>query len=259
MTELSKLCVIFSVFTDHVKGYDKLWFWGDNFVTSTYRNSFKNNTAELFIKDSFEYYAYCQSKYEHSDTNMLNRLRNALIQGINEQGKLPKVVVLVQDDDLLEFLNYGEQGMSSLVVSCIEWICKQFEALVKLAAEGLPPKAVKDGYPQLYYVAPPHHQHFKNNHSRSKLINVMEVTFKDFKDIRIIRMKEFWDYKDGSLVNSKGQFTDIGWETYWISIGAAVKFNLKKRELYLANQVRNNAKPEVKGGKRPFQRENKMK
>ena len=208
-------------------------------MASTYRCCFKKNKQDIFyVKENFEVFPFCQSKYEHADSNILNRLRNSFIEAINAQGRLPRFVVIILDDDILEFINYEDQGVSTLMGNCVEWLVNQFNDLIKLAKESTPSKAVKDGFPQLYWVAPPHHRNFTNNSTRTKFINVMESTFKLHKDSRIIKMKEVWDYNNTELINSNGQFTNNGWDTYWISVDAAIKFNIAKRDLYLTNQAR---------------------
>ena len=235
---------------------------GYNFAASTYRNFFKNAEFPSHIKENFNIDIFCQSKYENSDRNMLNRIRNSFIQGINKCSHLPKLIVLVLDDDIIEYIDYEGQGLSTLIGMCVEWLCKEFEYLVKLAKKALPAKAVRDGYPQIYWVAPPHHK-FLDNHLRTKMTNVLEVALKDFKDIRLIRMKEKWNYNNDEMVNSYGQFTEYGWCTYWSSVDAAVKFNLNKREIYLANQIRQSNKMgnqnNVRGVKRPFSESSKNK
>ena len=230
-------------------GYDSLWFLGDNFMASTYRWSFKKNkNKEFYIKEYFEVFPFCQSKYENADTNMLNRLRNSLLQGINEKSKLPKYIIVLLDDDLIEYLGYAGQGVSALLGDCVEWLCKEFTNLIDLAKSCLPTKASKTGYPQIYWVAPPHHANFDNNQARTKITNVLENVLVQYKDIRMIRMKEIWNYNNSNFVNELGQYTDEGWDQYWASVDAAVKFNIAKRELYLANQLRNASR---NAGKRP--------
>ena len=220
-------------------------------MASTYRWSYKKNKDEFYTKDNFEVKPYCQSKYENADRNMLNRLRSSLIQGINDQSKLPKFIIVILDDDIIEYIGYTGQGSSALMGKCIEWISNEFENLVEMTKKSLPPKAVKEGYPQFYWVAPPHHKNFHDNGARTKLTNVLEISCKSAKNMRLIRMKEIWQYTNDELINSKGQFTDEGWDTYWKSVDAAIKFNVNKRELYLANQLRNSSKVEHKGTKRP--------
>ena len=210
-------------------------------MASTYRDSYKNinTTTDYHTKENFEIAAFCQSKYENAETNMLSRLRNSLITGINEKTKLPRFIVVVLDNDLIEYIEYAGQGASTLLGNCVEWICEQFVEVIGIAKDALPQKAKKAGYPQIYWVAPPYHKNFMNNKARSKLTNVLETAFKLFTDIRVIRMKESWNSQDSNLVNEYGQFTEDGWITYWKSIDKAIKFNAKKRDLYLANQTRN--------------------
>ena len=57
-------------FAEHIAGYDDLWFLGDNFMASTYRCCFKKNKENFYVKDTFEIYPFCQSKYENTDSNI---------------------------------------------------------------------------------------------------------------------------------------------------------------------------------------------
>ena len=50
-------------------------------------------------------------------------------------------------------------------------------------------------------------------------------------------MKEYWKYKDKSLVDRFGYLSHEGLEVYWASVDAAIAFNAKKRDWFLAKSV----------------------
>ena len=67
-------------------GEDLLWFIGDNFVAKTFRAHFKIYSPpeeQLYIKANFEFVAFCSSKYNSPQENMLVRLQSSLASVIN--------------------------------------------------------------------------------------------------------------------------------------------------------------------------------
>ena len=226
--------IIFSpIFVESLKGYDELWLIGDNFMAETYRHHFLKNKASFFMKNVFEVLPFCKSRHDCNDTNMLSRIRSCLAKAVSEQGKLPKFIVIILDDDLLDYLQHDGHAMLG---SWIEWLVNCFTEICRDRKSILQANAVRNDYPMIYWAAPPHHRNFLNNPSRSKLLLSMESVFKLHDEIRIIRMKEIWNYDDNSLVDANGRFTIVGLDKYWQSVDAAVKFNALKREAYLARK-----------------------
>ena len=212
------------------------------------------NPKDLYIKANFEVSVFCKSRHDSKDTNMLSRLRSTIARAINDKIRLPKYILLVLDDDLVDHLGVP---IHKLLGTWIEWLANTFKEMFTNRKEVLPNKAIKKGYPLLYWVAPPHHKNFDNNRDRTVLTTCMETVFKVFDEIRIIRMKEIWDYEDDDLINLKGRFTTLGLDRYWQSIDASIKFNIQKRERYLAkNNVINTGKAD---NKRPADKEDPMK
>ena len=88
----------------------------------------------------------------------------------------------------------------------------------------LPFKALKSAYPNIFRCAVPHHKNFRDPALRTKfnicLISIIKMT----PNMRIIKLKEIWDYADTTLV-SNGKITPEGEIAYWRSISASVKFN----------------------------------
>ena len=185
---------------------------------------------------------------------MLSRIRSCLALGISERIKLPKYIVLILDDDLIKYLSYCDQGVAALYGEWIDWLAKTFTELVSSRKSILPTKATKIGYPQIYWVAPPSHCHFNNNQARKKLLNCLEVGLRLYENIRLIRMKEIWEFDNVNLVDRQGRITPYGLSKYWQSVDSAIKFNVLKREQFLArmnqfkgnNDLRNSMKSSLK-------------
>ena len=203
-------------------------------MATTYRNHFKKAKSTSFMKTAFDVFAFCNSKYSSKETNMLSRLKGTVSKAIEKRLKLPRFVVVVLDNDLIQFLAYINKGMASLIGELFEWLVECMLQLLKDRKSILPDRAVQDDYPQLYFVAPPRHRCLPDNNERKLLLNCMEATAKVFENARIIKMIEHWSFSDLDLVSDEGQFTSSGLTAYWSSINSAVAFNVKKRDEYLS-------------------------
>ena len=118
-------------------------FIGDNFAAATYRQHFKKQTLEgYYIKENFEYTGFCNSRFHGSQTNMIARIQNTMAAAINasKNGMLPSYFVIVLDDDLITFLNYKEEGVTTMLGTWIQWIAKEFTLLIKQRLDQLPGK-----------------------------------------------------------------------------------------------------------------------
>ena len=228
---------ILPIILDDIKGYNDLWFLGDNFMATTYRNNYKKATGHTFFtKENYEVTPFCNSRFNSNDRKMLSRFRNTLATVINDKGKLLKYLICVMDADLVEFLNFHNCGIASIIGNWLEWIMAEMKAMITTRKEKLPPKAVKADYPQIYWVAAPLHMNFTDDetNARRKLNLCMQSIMKQEQNMRVIQLKEYWDSENLDLVNvRRSAFTDTGLLTYWRSIDASVRFNVCKHEDYI--------------------------
>ena len=172
---------------DNVAGFDTLWFVGDNFLAETFRRYFKKNTErDWFTKSNFDVSVYCSSKHSDSNTNMLSRITNSFACGLNKDFQLPKYVVLLVDDDLIQYLGVVGKGATRCYGEWLEYIVQTMLEMTKIRIASLPKKAVKFGYPQIYCVVPPRHCSFIDNKAQTRVINALEAVCKEFLEVRII-------------------------------------------------------------------------
>ena len=172
------------------------------------------------------------------ETNMLIRLKSTLAKAIEKRMRLPRFIVVVLDNDLIQYLAYMNKGMATLVGEFFEVIVTFTNDLIEKRKKILPSKAMKADHPQVYFVASPRHHYFSDNEARKILQNCMEATVKvpTFNNIRMVRIVDIWDFKDDELVNDQGQLTSLGLSTYWASVDAAITFNVCKRDDYLSKR-----------------------
>ena len=219
-------------------GYHELWLLGDNFMAKSFREHFKKPSDNFFMKENFEVFPCCSSRYSSNNTNMLSRIVNSLAKDLNDSTKLPKYIVIVLDNDLIEYLAYADYGIASIFGEWIEFLADTCNDMVQTRKSQLPKKAIlHDAYPCIYWVTAPHHMYFKDNQSRTKLNSCLESVIKTKKNMRLVKMKEIWNYKDMNLVDwPSGRISFAGLSAYWLSVDAAVRYNINKHEQFLKKQ-----------------------
>ena len=173
-------------------------------MVSTYRVNFKKaKDTPFYIKEQFEVTPYCNSRYNSNDHNMLSRLQNTLATAINESQRLPKFIICVLNNDLINFLKFNNIGMSPLIGEMLKWLVKEFNEIISLCKSQLPAKAVREDHPQFYWTVAPIHMHFDENEAliRKKYNLCLQSLLKKEPNMRAIKLKEFWDPQEMSLVS----------------------------------------------------------
>ena len=151
---------------------------------------------------------------------------------LNKNEYLLKCIVVVLDDDLMTFLGYNNMGATEMIGTWMEWLMNEFISLIDDKKLKLAKRAYRDGEPFIYWTVDPMHNRFcfAKNDFRHKY---NQATSRKFQGVRIIKLKDHWDPSNTSLVTND-KITDEGIAAYWHSINSAVKFNLNKRDLFLA-------------------------
>ena len=104
----------------------KVWLVGDNFLAENYRKNFKKATYELYLKNRFEVTPYCSSRFSDRNTNAISRLVNSFVQAMNTKFYLPEYVIIMLDNDLIEYVQYKRFGVAALLGSWIEYLAQFF-------------------------------------------------------------------------------------------------------------------------------------
>ena len=220
-----------------------MWIVGDNFTAKSYRAHFKLVTGRTFyIKENFEFSAFCNSRFNSANLNMLSRLQNTLAMAMNrtKTGLLPKYILVILDDDLITYLDFKQEGVATLLGSWIEWLVREFNKVIKARKEQVPMKC-KKADTCFYWVAAPTHSNFSKdrNHLRVKYNLSLESVIRGQPNMRVIPLKNDWNSQDGKLViNDK--ITEMGMTAYWRAIDESFKYNAVKHETFLARQLSSN-------------------
>ena len=118
--------------------------------------------------------------------NILSRILAQLAKAIMENVIFPKAIVIVLDDDMIRALKPTECGATILFDRIIKWLFREIDGMISTRKDQLPKRAVKEGYPKLYWVEAPQHKNFTNNLLRRKLNSVVQSSSAEYKYVRVV-------------------------------------------------------------------------
>ena len=240
------------MFSVDVTGHKWIWMVGDNFTATSYRKYYltRSDNDEAFMKVNYEFSMSCNSKYNSANKNPLVRIQNSFAMAINKKENSPMAdyILVILDDDLIQFLDYDGLGAGEIYGSWIQWLATECEQLLKDRKNQLKKmgkeKAIKNTC--VYWSVAPMHCSFSwnENEQRKKFNFSLGSTIKNMDNMRVIKLKS-WDFENiGSTLN--GSFTEGGLSRYWDALDDAFRFNANRHEIFIAKNIINTAKEKEK-------------
>ena len=215
------------LFAESVQGYDQIWIIGDAFVRDTHEKFFLNtvlpNGKQDYIATHYDPEICFRSLMDEGnpvDTNVLQRIRNSLVEAINTFVLLPKAILVVVDDNILDDLNHYNTGISSAIGKLMEWLTGEFHQIITSYKDKLPSKSRKFKYPAVLWCLIPLHEIYGHyNKYKGKYNTATIKAAKNYKEMDTLAL-DLWDTENLSYFEG-GEFTPFGLKTYWHAINKA--------------------------------------
>ena len=178
-----------------VPAYDKVWFFGDEFIFRSYKEYFQKRRASKYggyIKEHYDTKGFVNSKYASADVNMVSRMRNLMTQAIKDQVLLPKFIVIVMDNDLIKYLDLDGYGVDKSYGRMVNNIMTEHERVIQTQREFLPTKSKKDHYPMIIWIEAPMHENYANNLQRNKFNKCLNTMASFHRNVISLHLKKVW-------------------------------------------------------------------
>ena len=159
------------------------------------------------------------AEIDGKDDNILSRLRNSLVRANNAQILLPKFILVILDDDIMDAIDHYKTSISYGIGQMLEWLINEFHKLVSSHKERLPTKSQKYKYPTFIWVKIPYHEIYGHcNEFKEKFNAALDKACRLFKEMKTIEIDQrTWRHR-GLSYFEEGRISNIGLNLYWQSI-----------------------------------------
>ena len=172
----------------------------------------------------FEMHDFFSSRYTSHNRSTAGRIINQFIKALNEHNTLPKLVVVILDDDLITDIPNNSSTFMK-IRDIMKWLFRQFEHNLKIYKDFLPVKAKMALLPHVLWIAPPVHKYFRNNRRCEMLTDCMQKHVKMYQHMSVLKLIKIWDPEDSSsYIYENDRFTSDGLVRYWLSVDSAIRY-----------------------------------
>ena len=174
---------------------------------------------------NYEIRIFSTNRFTSHIPSMLTRVRNQLATAVEKYTLMPKMILIILDEDLIQYLRAKEVLSNYSMEKTLSWLMRQLTRIVDSYKESWPRKSVKDSFPQFIWIASPYNVHFPNNENRARFNSALEYSAKSYEYHNVFRLKKVWDEEDRTLyLKDQRRFTNVGLKTYWEAIDRTAKF-----------------------------------
>ena len=160
-----------------------------------------------------------------STENLAARLINNFINAYNSTHEIPKWVVIVTENDIIDKIGYSEFGITETYGSIIDYIMAELEQAAKTMIKDIPFKAKKYLWPKFLWIEPTLHNCYQDNTLRMKFIKSLHRASITHESTIVLPLKQGWSVTNADLYKWHRQvFTFRGYQALWMAIDHTIKF-----------------------------------
>ena len=152
--------------------------------------------------------------------NIVARIYNCLVSAMSREATVPKMILIILENDLIDYLQYNDFGVSSMFGQIISNMASDMIQATKIFKEKyLPKKAFKKSWPQFIFVLPSTHVNYRDNTLRRKLATEMEKMLIYHPEAHAYKFpRADWDYERHHLVSENTGITEVGQRRLWRAV-----------------------------------------
>ena len=199
---------------------------GDTFVNRTARGSFLRNEHEnAYTINNFEVGISAVDKSVAHNPYITSRLNNAMVNLFNGAINMPKIVVVVLEEDLINEVSYEGNAATECYAKYLTEIIDDFHRITTAFRQVLPNNAKKQGWPKLLMIPATLHDDYDNNNARVLFNDTLEAVAQYHNDVCPLKLLQVWDPHDHSIYSKTEQrYINGGVNRLWSAIDRTIAF-----------------------------------
>ena len=230
---ISKITHVIVLIAEKFRGCEQLMIIGDTFVRKSAKQHLINSRREdLTCLKQFEVNVATGDTYDRNNPYFTGRICNSLIKLINNSINMPKLVVLIVENDIINEVKCDGIGSSEHYIAYIENIIKDFKRVIEQFREILPISGQRNTWPKLLFLPATLHRNYSfNKYRERKVFNEVLSTISDHhKDtVWALKLMQVWNENDLSLYSKTEQrYTKEGLDTFWRAVDRTIAFGNRK-------------------------------
>ena len=182
----------------------------------------------MFVTKNYEVKIFISSGYPSLNKSPLGRTFNNVVRAINEEKSLPKLIVMVTDNDLIKYIrsSVGHHLLKKQIDRSYNWLATQIDRAILSYKDYVSEKSKRHYIPHILWILPPSHIHFDqmDNMKREYAAEAIQTLSAMRSNTSALQMLKIWDAQDASLfLRDNYRFTSQGIKNYWLSIDSAIR------------------------------------
>ena len=214
-----------------MKALRNMWVLGAAWVKETADVHFRLQGHEnSYLVRNFAITTYGSIDYKSANPSLLARIRNSLVQAIEQSTMMADLVLIVLEDDVINSIkNVGDDHIGKDYQRRIKWLMSEFRKIIEATKDYLPYNAKASGKPEFLWIIPTRHVNYRNNFYRKKFGYAIEMMTKFYEQMFALRLVQKWDFNDSNLyLREEGRHTYDGKAEMWKAVDKTVEFFVTK-------------------------------
>ena len=164
----------------------------------------------------------------HSALNpfFTGRIQNALVQCLDRCVNIPKIILIILEDDLLkEFQDRKRvQDLESHIEIYLTAIVSNTRKQLEILTNTLPQFAKRDTWPKIVFIKPTANINYNNRYQRRLMANIMDKLAKRL-EFWALDLKQIWDIENTNIfIKEENRFTAEGIRIFWQAVDRTVLY-----------------------------------
>ena len=184
-----------------------------------FQNAYSKEGKSAYIRAHYDATGFCSAKIKGMQGNILSRIRNSLIEAVNKQILLPKVIIVIIEHDVLIDLNHYKPGVSEATGRLAEWLINQFHRIITSHKEKLPSKSRKFKFPTILWTKTVNHNAYSKRDQEviDKWNEALEKAAGLFREMATLKLTG-WNVGNFNYLAADGKMNNNGLFRFWQSV-----------------------------------------
>ena len=224
-------------------GHEEIWLIGDVFLSRSSDVIMKRLAEKSYMHANYQVRVIASSPVTSHVPDAIARLRNSMIKAWKKFNTIPKMIIIIPEDDVLNAVDFNGFGIKQMFENVIEWIVEEHMKIMDYYRKSAPGKATKNKrfWPFYLWIGASIHTNYQNFSRRVKFNQSLEDVAKMHPKLAFLKPLQKWSTEDPTFYSRiDKRLSSLGLAALWTAIDNAVSyFDNKIIPQIIENKTRN--------------------